>query len=92
MRAILTIALLICLAALLGWVSFSDQGDTASINIDKQEAQEETEQAVEAVEEAVEDVSDGLERQFNSDESDSDADEEADNDEVEESLSGPTTP
>jgi hypothetical protein len=67
MRTVLIIALLVCIAALAGWVSFSDRGDTATIQLDKQEALEETRDAVETVGEAVEDTVEGIERQFDSD-------------------------
>jgi hypothetical protein len=64
MRFILIIALLICLAVFLGWISYSDKGDSASINIDKHEAREETEEAVDAVEEAVDDAAENIETQL----------------------------
>lgn len=77
MRAILIFALLICLAAFLGWISYSDRGDTATINIDKQEAQEETQEAVDAIEDAIEDTAENIERHTdNDDELETDSDDE----------------
>ena len=73
MRTVLIIALLIgIIAALAGWISFSDRGDTASIELDKQEAVDETQDAVESVGEAVEDTVESIERQFDSVDSDDD--------------------
>lgn len=62
MRTLLIIGLLICLAALAGWVTYSDNGETASIDLDKQEAREDTRETIDAVEDAIEDIQERFER------------------------------
>lgn len=78
MRVVLIIGLLVCLAALLGWISYSDHGDTASLNFDKQEARNETREAADAVEEAIDDAAERIEEEFDADDESHDDPDEMD--------------
>ncbi len=50
MKGLIIIALLVLVCVLIGWISFSDNGSTSTITIDKQEIRDDAQQAVESLE------------------------------------------
>ncbi|QDU35890.1 hypothetical protein Mal4_01720 [Maioricimonas rarisocia] len=62
MKAFLIIVLVVVVAVLLGWVTFSSSDSDATIRVDKQEIQQDTGEAVRHVEEFADDVTDPIDR------------------------------
>ncbi|MGD9854741.1 MAG: hypothetical protein AB7U20_07295 [Planctomycetaceae bacterium] len=60
MKPIIILVVIVLVAVLLGWMTFRNSGDTATISIDKQKIQQDAETAVESVKETVEDLQDRL--------------------------------
>ncbi len=64
LRALLIIAAIGILMALMGWISFSNSGDHATITLEKQEVQKDTETAVNKVKELGHDLGQKAEQAF----------------------------
>ena len=56
MKGLLILAAVVLLAALLGWLSFGNSDDSATMTIDKQEVRQDTEAAVEKAKEVAEEA------------------------------------
>lgn len=62
MRAVLILAAVVLLMVLLGWITFSREGDRPAVTINTDTVQQDTERAVEASREAAAKAAEGAER------------------------------
>ncbi|REJ81994.1 MAG: hypothetical protein DWQ34_26915 [Planctomycetota bacterium] len=62
MKGLLVAVIVVLLAALFGWLSFSTSPDRATMNVELQEIQEDTQGLVHATEELAEQTAEGVEK------------------------------
>jgi hypothetical protein len=60
MKGLLVAVIVVLLAALIGWISFSNSDSSAGITINKQEIQNDTRAAAEKLDEATEEAWEGV--------------------------------
>ena len=63
MRTLIGLVALVLVLALVGWISFSSDGERMSVNIEKQEIREDTDAMVESGKELVTDINSSIDNE-----------------------------